>query len=937
MTNRLRFTVILKCSLIALILCLSGQWVSAQTTLLPPNQPEQDACNALILCGNSFTTPYSYQGTGQVLDIDHTPCANYIGGGEVNSMWLQLNVNTAGIIVFTISPISVTDDYDFAVLDITNTPCDSLDPDVNVIRCNYNNNNPGSNVNGVVGLSSTVPATQTNVYAGTTGSSFAYQINANAGDVYLIMINNWGYYSGGGPSSGFTIDFTGTTATFNQPIPPHFGSVVPKCDNTDSITIALTSNVLCSSIATDGSDFYLTPTGTVTGARGHNCSGTVGYTDSITVYFNNLTVNGDYYLRAKTGTDGNTLMNFCDAELPMPDSLKFHVGDDPIPLIGLDTPRCQTLTIQLAAPIDCNSIASNGSDFTISGPSSVSVGSASGVNCTGGYTQTIAVHLSAPIAVDGVYTVAFQEGSDGNTVVDSCGRFVQIGAGLSFLVNSYNGLLTAHPDTSVCPGLVTLYPENSGSAPAGGFKYSWSSLSGNSYPNQMSPTAAVDTGYNRYIAETVDKNGCYLRDSVVITGFEAPHAQYSFKVTPACAGDTVFFTNESNTATHYLWKFDLANLTDTAENPYFVYPGEGTYSVTLIARNENCTDSAMTLVHVGHPMAADFIVSNDTICQGTEVTFTNQSTMTAVGAEGGHYRWDFGNGDTSDILNPSYTYHNTGTYQVSLVINDSIPCYDTAIHLIVVDSISGLSINVSDTPICQGDEIRFNAIYSDNGLSFARWNFGDGPDSTFGGHQVSHAYSKAGDYVVSLYNDYRVCPDTALDFKVRIRSLPVLNIGSDTSLCLDGDPLTVKDEINATNPAARWLWNTGDTTSSIVVTHPGDYWAKVTIDYCSTTDEMTVSKDCYMDIPNSFTPNADGSNDYFFPRQKFASGVVGFKMSVFNRWGQCVFESTNAEGRGWDGRFNSKEQPMGVYIYMIDVVYKNGRTESYKGNVTLVR
>ncbi len=60
-------------------------------------------------------------------------------------------------------------------------------------------------------------------------------------------------------------------------------------------------------------------------------------------------------------------------------------------------------------------------------------------------------------------------------------------------------------------------------------------------------------------------------------------------------------------------------------------------------------------------------------------------------------------------------------------------------------------------------------------------------------------------------------------------------------------------------------------------------------------------------------------------------------MTIVNRWGQKVFETTNTDGRGWDGKFNEKVQPMGVYIYQIHVVLKNGRTEDYTGNVTLVR
>lgn len=921
----------------------SSEFVHAQTTTLPPNQPEQDACDALMICGNSFTTPYSYQGTGQILDIDETPCQVSPTGGEVNSMWLRLEVNTAGIIVFTIAPISYDDDYDFAVLDITNRSCDSLDGSStgNVIRCNFNNNNIGSNVNGVIGVSTT--GTLPYVAGGSTGNSFLSQINANAGDVYLIMINNFGNYVSGGPSQGFTIDFTGSTATFNQPDPPNFASVVPTiCEKKDSITIDLTTNILCNSIAADGSDFYLTPAGNIQSAHGIGCTsgggGTAGYTNKVTVVFSSPLANGDYYLRAKTGTDGNTLMNFCDAALPTPDSLGFHVGADPIPLVGLDSPACQTLRLELSAPVSCASITMNGSEFSVTGPSAVSVNSATGVGCTaGGYTETIEIQLAQPISVDGLYTLSVQTGGDGNTMVDSCGRYVLDGASLNFRVNSYNGQLIAHPDTSLCPGSVTLYPENHGTPPTGGFQYTWSPSAGLSNPNQTNPTATIDTGYHRYIAATVDTNGCFLRDSVVVRGFQGPSAQFSFSVNPGCEGDTVFFENESWNANKYLWKFGLSGLTDTSENPQFLYPDVGSYSVTLIAQNDHCTDSTMQLVSVGHPLAADFIVSNDTICQGTQVNFTNQSTVTAIGSQSEPYQWDFGDGSASNLEHPSYTFNNSGAYWVRLVVSDSIPCYDTATHLIIVDSISGLNVNVSDTPICKGDKITFTANYSDNGISYLRWGFGDSQDSVLNQNPVSHAYDEAGIYTVSVYNHYRACPDTAMSFDVRIKDIPLINLGADTSLCLDGEPFEVKDQINAGNSTASWLWNTGDTTSSIIIKHPGEYWATVSIDYCSATDDITVEKDCYMDVPNSFTPNGDGQNDYFFPRQKLAEGVVSFKMVVYNRWGQKLFETNNTNGRGWDGRFNGEMQPVGVYIYMIDVVYKNGRTESYKGNVTLVR
>jgi len=92
-----------------------------------------------------------------------------------------------------------------------------------------------------------------------------------------------------------------------------------------------------------------------------------------------------------------------------------------------------------------------------------------------------------------------------------------------------------------------------------------------------------------------------------------------------------------------------------------------------------------------------------------------------------------------------------------------------------------------------------------------------------------------------------------------------------------------------------------------------------------------------MNLPNVFTPNGDGVNDYFFPRDLLTSGATMFKMEVYNRWGEEVFSTESTDGQGWDGRFNGTPQPEGVYIYVIDVSFKNGKTEHHQGNVSLLR
>src|SRR5207247_2239309 len=100
---------------------------------------------------------------------------------------------------------------------------------------------------------------------------------------------------------------------------------------------------------------------------------------------------------------------------------------------------------------------------------------------------------------------------------------------------------------------------------------------------------------------------------------------------------------------------------------------------------------------------------------------------------------------------------------------------------------------------------------------------------------------------------------------------------------------------------------------------------------------IKVANDCYMNIPNVFSPNGDGMNDYFFPRQYLTRGLTSFSMEIFNRWGQKVFESTSLDGSGWDGKLNGNDQPVGVYVYVIDATFKDGQKEHHQGNVTLLR
>jgi gliding motility-associated-like protein len=256
-----------------------------------------------------------------------------------------------------------------------------------------------------------------------------------------------------------------------------------------------------------------------------------------------------------------------------------------------------------------------------------------------------------------------------------------------------------------------------------------------------------------------------------------------------------------------------------------------------------------------------------------------------------------------------------------------------------VDSTGPISFNVSDSVVCAGDRIDFSGIYERFGTVTTLWEYGDG--NIVSDTPISqHAFDIPGTYTVKFTSFNRVCPDTFNTRDMVVKPYPLVELGPDTSICPNGEPVVLSELFNNGNPLAKYRWNTDvirDTTSQLLVRHPGVYAASVEVEGCVTTDSLTVFKNCYVNIPNAFTPNGDGRDDYFLPRQFLSMGVKKFSMVIFNRWGQKVFETTSIDGRGWDGMLNGEPQPMGVYVYQINVTFKNNVSENYTGNVTMLR
>lgn len=212
----------------------------------------------------------------------------------------------------------------------------------------------------------------------------------------------------------------------------------------------------------------------------------------------------------------------------------------------------------------------------------------------------------------------------------------------------------------------------------------------------------------------------------------------------------------------------------------------------------------------------------------------------------------------------------------------------------------------------------------------------------------------AGNYTSYLWNTGSVMPSITVStpgtYKVNVADingckgsdsvsitasypLPAAFLPRDTFICSYGSL-----EINSTTNFNRYLWSTGSSTSSIVVTQPGLYWLDATDRHlCTGRDTIMVNlKDCLSGffMPTAYTPNGDGRNDKLKP---LLFGIVNkYEFTVYNRWGQIVFRSDD-QTKGWDGKLGGVNQDGGPYIWSCTYQFKDQEMKTVKGTVILIR
>ena len=192
--------------------------------------------------------------------------------------------------------------------------------------------------------------------------------------------------------------------------------------------------------------------------------------------------------------------------------------------------------------------------------------------------------------------------------------------------------------------------------------------------------------------------------------------------------------------------------------------------------------------------------------------------------------------------------------------------------------------------------------------------------------------TQTGDYTHVLTNSFGC--DSVLVLHLTITEAdPSLHIVSSTAdFCEDQ-----KTELLVVTTLNDYLWSTGETTPNITVTAPGIYSVTVTNGNCHDETRYTVEECQYqLVLPNVITPSkSDGVNDWFYIPEIITAAFNTFEISIYNRWGEQVFYSTDKHFR-WNGEFNGKTHNNSIYNYIIRYTNANGKTFSVTGHLMVL-
>jgi gliding motility-associated-like protein len=426
-----------------------------------------------------------------------------------------------------------------------------------------------------------------------------------------------------------------------------------------------------------------------------------------------------------------------------------------------------------------------------------------------------------------------------------------------------------------------------------------------------------------YTVTIKDFNDCITTRNVTVTE-PALLTASSINTNASCDGgnDGQINVSASGGNTGYLYSIDGINF--QSSNRFNVAPGN--YSIT-VKDNLGCATSFNTSVGLTVNL---FLTppADVTICEGTSAQLQLITNATS-------YSWTPATGLNNTVIsNPVANPSATTQYIVNVVLGRC----NTSDTMIVHVNQAPIPDAGPDGDICYGQS---DTLQGSGGVQYI-WSPALYLNTTAGANPVATPNITT-TYTLSVI-DAVGCRSLVTDnVKVEVsKPLRVYTFPFDT-IAYPGD----RFQLQVASAGVIYTWSPAGGLSNTNIPNPvvtvGAIGDDITYQVIATTADgckgegyirIKVYKGPEIYVPTAFTPDYDGKNDKFTP---IPIGIKNYNyFRVFNRWGQAIF-STTRQNEGWDGKFGGREQPAGVYVWMIEGVTKDNRVITKKGTVLLIR
>lgn len=316
------------------------------------------------------------------------------------------------------------------------------------------------------------------------------------------------------------------------------------------------------------------------------------------------------------------------------------------------------------------------------------------------------------------------------------------------------------------------------------------------------------------------------------------------------------------------------------------------------------------------------------VCMDQPAIFVDRSSS------GDFFYWDFGDGQTAQGDSVAHFYTAPGTYSVQMIVEDTIKClpFDTVVKSVTILPLPNADAG-PDVVVCPQNGQRLAA--SGGGTYF--WTPPEGLSAATIANPIALPDSN------TLYRVEVTSADgcTASD-SVFVKILPMISdFAWSPGQPLPGETVQFTD---LTYDAVNWRWDFGEGTTSQLEnpdhTYPEEGSYQVTLwvenvlgceDSLVKTIEVIAETGVY--VPSGFTPNGDGTNDFFEIK---GLEIQALSLQVYDRWGRELFTSAGVN-EFWDGKVDGQPAPQGVYAYRLQATLGDGQTVEKNGTITLVR